>query len=402
MTSVEPGPKPASTDAAARHDQRFPASPAQGIIDPLRALAVDGIAAMYHRTRQTVAQTLRGRRSGGGISLRSEGINDRYAAIVALGLGRATPETQLRALAGSDAAALATAVAGRAAEHPDLGSVALAAWASAEVARIPRVDLFGRLARNLSGDAPIPTVICAWALTAALATERLRPPDRGRLDDVLRWSTRRLLVAQSADGLFPHHLPPRILGRWRAHVGCFADQVYPVQALARAAAATGRRDVLAAANRCASRICALQGAAGQWWWHYDVRDGTTLERYPVYSVHQHAMAPMALFDLRSAGGEDFGGAVYAGVRWLTCHPEVFEELIVPKYSVIWRKVGRREPAKLVRSATAVLSSYRIGSRVPWVDMAFPAAVVDHECRPYELGWLLYAWGHSSTSDGPAE
>jgi hypothetical protein len=26
-----------------------------------------------------------------------------------------------------------------------------------------------------------------------------------------------------------------------------------------------------------------------------------------------------------------------------------------------------------------------------LDRMFPPGVVDHECRPYELGWLLVAW-----------
>jgi hypothetical protein len=27
----------------------------------------------------------------------------------------------------------------------------------------------------------------------------------------------------------------------------------------------------------------------------------------------------------------------------------------------------------------------------WLDLIFPPGVVDRECRPFELGWLLYAW-----------
>ncbi len=375
-------------------------SPARQTMRPLLELAVDGIARMYLPDRRTVVQTLRGVRDAATrttpqVTMRQEGTNDRYAAIVALGLSRLDRDRQATALAGSTAADLALATADRAgdpqSDHSDLGVPALAAWAAAEAAGQPRVDLFARLARNLSGDAPIPTVVAAWALTAALATDPLVAGERGRLDDVIRWATRRLLAAQSEHGLFPHLLPPRLLGRWRAHVGCFADQVYPIQALARLAARTGNADAMAAADRGAAHIVEVQGPAGQWWWHYDVRDGSVLEGYPVYSVHQHAMAPMALFDLADAGGTDRSDAISAGAQWLADHPEVFEDLIAPRHAVIWRKVGRREPPKAVRTAAAVLSSYRVGARIPGRDRAFPPTVVDHECRPYELGWLLYAW-----------
>jgi hypothetical protein len=184
-------------------------------------------------------------------------------------------------------------------------------------------------------------------------------------------------------------------------VGCFADEVYPIQALARYGAATADSTSLAAANRCAARITELQGSAGQWWWHYDSRHDSVVEGYPVYSVHQHAMAPMALMDLADAGGNDHTPAIYRGLDWLTTHPEVFDELVDEPFGVIWRKVGRREPAKLVRKLNATTTSLRPGLTVP-TDRLFPTTVIDRECRPYELGWLLYAWKRPIPARSEAE
>ena len=172
-----------------------------------------------------------------------------------------------------------------------------------------------------------------------------------------------------------------------------------MQALARAAARTGNRDWLAAANRTAARICELQGDHGQWWWHYDDRDGNVVEAFPVYSVHQHAMAPMVLFDLWEAGGDDHRGEIDRGVRWLDTHPEVVEELVSERSGLVWRKVGRREPPKAARAVHAATTAVRPGTRVPGLDRVLPPAVVDHECRPYELGWLLYAWLPGGGRDG---
>ncbi len=107
---------------------------------------------------------------------------------------------------------------------------------------------------------------------------------------------------------FPH----RIGGTqnwYRAHVGSFADQIYPVQALARLHASADDPAALGAAEKVARLICRAQGRDGQWWWHYDARTGRVVERYPVYSVHQHAMAPMALLDLAEAGGYCHLGAI---------------------------------------------------------------------------------------------
>ena len=85
-------------------------------------------------------------------------------------------------------------------------------------------------------------------------------------------------------------------------MGSFAAQVYPIQALARLHRSADDQEALAVANSVAAAICTAQGEAGQWWWHYDGRTGGVVEGYPVYSVHQHAMGPMALLDLAEAGG----------------------------------------------------------------------------------------------------
>ena len=55
----------------------------------------------------------------------------------------------------------------------------------------------------------------------------------GPTADVAHQARQLLLSHQGQLGLFPHALPSESLGRLRSHVGCFADQVYPIQALAR-------------------------------------------------------------------------------------------------------------------------------------------------------------------------
>jgi hypothetical protein len=76
-----------------------------------------------------------------------------------------------------------------------------------------------------------------------------------------------------------------------------------------------------------------------------------------------------------------------------------EPLVVPDLGVVWRKVGRREPFKVARAANAAATRLRRGARAPFVDRIWPAGRVDYECRPYELGWLLYASG--ATHEGSA-
>ncbi|WP_157157435.1 MULTISPECIES: hypothetical protein [unclassified Diaminobutyricimonas] len=343
-------------------------------------LAVRGLAASYVPDTAEFVQTMRLHRTDG--SLRQEGRSLRYAAIAALGLARAGRAASDDVLRGPTLEEFTRTVARRALDHPDPGAVALAAWAVAEVLEDPHTPLLDRLLAILTSEHPLATVDTAWMLTAAVAAGR---------DDLSVVARARLLDAQGTDGIFPHAIPARSLGRWRSHVGSFADQVYPIQALARFAGRNADAAALAAANRTAARLCDLQGSAGQWWWHYDARDGSVVEGYPVYSVHQHGMAPMVLADLATAGGDDHSDSVDLGVDWLAARPESTRSLVSQKHSMIWRKIGRREPAKFVRKASAVTTSLRAGFHLPALDTLFAPGPVDHECRPYELAWLLYAW-----------
>jgi hypothetical protein len=355
------------------------------LVDELLQLSQRGLPLMYQASSQDFFQTVR-RDPSSPSGVRGEGKNLRYAAIVALGVGQLSVSAQREMLAGASAAELTEAITSRGAKSADLGGAALTGWAAAEVLGAAPEEVFGRISREVQQAMPVPTVDYSWALTAFVAARKL-----GDFSALAEQAAHRLLAAQSRNGLFPHALPPQTLGRFRAHVGCYADQVYPIQALSRYYTATGDERALTAANRCAARIVELQGPDGQWWWHYDVRTGDVVEGFPVYSVHQHAMGPMALLDLLDAGGDDHSDAIALGLSWLRSHPETREDLIDGPTGVVWRKVGRREPLKAARSIRAVTTWLRPGLRLGALDRIIPPGVVDHECRPYELGWLLYAW-----------
>jgi exopolysaccharide biosynthesis WecB/TagA/CpsF family protein len=381
-TPRKPAGRRGARDRSAARAQRAPA----GTIERLTRLSLQGLHASHISGEAAVVQTLRGVVGHDGPALEPQGRNLRYAAIAALGLKCLDARDQTNTLHGMPAADLARGAAHQARSDADPGAVALAAWALAEVAGEIDAVLFQRLRGWLASGQPLPTVDVAWMVTAATAARNL-----GAVADVAERGAERLLAAQGPAGIFPHALPASSLGRLRSHVGCFADQVYPIQALARHAAATGDGTAMDAANRCATAICDVQGDAGQWWWHYDARDGSVVERFPVYSVHQHAMGPMALLDLLECGGDDHTAEVLLGLDWLRTHPETFSELVDERHGVVWRKVGRHEPRKAARRLAAVTTAVRAGWHLPGVDRLLPATAIDYECRPYELGWLLYAW-----------
>jgi len=379
----------------------------------LSRVAVRGLTTMYDSRTRSFPQTLRG--SAADRPPVARGVSVRYTSIAALGLSRTDSATARNVLEGRDVDVLLPGVLGLALAGRDPGALALSMWASLEIGasqgnevllpegeRVSRA--LDRLVEHAHAAVAVPTVEYAWALVALLAAadSPLVAELDGRaerLADETHWAARRLLAAQGASGLFPHHLPPDGLGRFRSHVACFADQAYSIQALVRYATATGNAGALNAASRCAERLSELQGDEGQWWCHYDWSKGSVVERYPVYSVHQHGLAPMALLELWEAGGTDHRAAVAQGLGWVVRHPETPADLIADDVGVVWRKVGRREPSKLVRKARSAASATTTASglRLPWLDVVFPPGRVDRECRPFELGWLLYAWQPRATS-----
>jgi hypothetical protein len=349
-------------------------------VDRLRELALQALERMYRRSEGLFAFRLR--RTREGVAL--EGSSRRYTAITAIGLAGEHSEDAERILGGSLASLddrLLQDVAGVA----NLGDVALTLWAAALLDRPGR----GRALERIVALAPLqgarPTVELAWTL-AALCLDPARPAE-----DLREGLAARLRDSFNAgSSLFPHAVGG--VGGLRSHVCCFADLVYPIQALSFHARLTGNRVSRSVAGRCAERICRAQGGAGQWWWHYDVRDGAVVEGYPVYAVHQDGMAPMALNALRECGGGDFGEHAQRGLDWLEAAPELDGGTLVDAgQGVIWRKVARREPGKLSRSLQALASRLDRGLRAPGLDRMFPPVAVDHESRPYHMGWLLHAY-----------
>jgi hypothetical protein len=358
----------------------------------LLTVAESGLPAMLLPGGENFAFTMAGQAAPEGTwSLDGRGTSARYAAITALG-ARFLPEDRQRAVLGGHTAEELTGLLIESLPAvTNLGDAALIAWTAAETGHPKLSDALARLAALDDDGRPQYTVEAAWVLSALAAA-------RGTVDVENRFTVARdrLLRARIGDSpLFPHATGPGLVPWYRAHVSCFADQTYPLQALARAhASGGGDPEALAASEACAARICELQGDGGQWWWHYDARRGTVVEGYPVYSVHQHAMAPTALFDLADAGGTDFGVSIRKGLRWMADVPELAgdpEPMILDELGVTWRKVYRGDPKKAVRAARGLGTRVAPKLRLKSLDRVFRPTSVDRECRPYEFGWMLFAW-----------
>ncbi len=352
------------------------------LVSRLRDLSIRGLARMYRPDQGLFA--FRIRRTGDAPIL--EGSSHRYTAIALIGLAGEDEAVQASVLAGIGVREACARLVGQLDALENLGDVALVLWAACAAGYPERRSLVERLLAIRPDEAAHPTVEVAWTL-AALCADLDAPV--GSLRDCL---AHRLIASfEPRSGMFPHVLGGRP-GGFRGHVCCFADLVYPIHALARYAEVFGNAEARDVALRCATAMCARQGPHGQWWWHYDRRSGDVIERYPVYAVHQDAMAPMALFALAGVARTDLRSPIMKGLAWLAAAPELGGgSLLDGGADLIWRKVARREPAKLSRYVQAAVSRLHPGFAAPGLDRLFPPCVVDYEDRPYHLGWLLHAW-----------
>jgi hypothetical protein len=170
----------------------------------------------------------------------------------------------------------------------------------------------------------------------------------------------------------------------RGRIGTFADQVYPTVAFARLSQALEDDKARQMALRTAEKMCELQAPLGEWCWHYDSVTGRVVSRYPVYSVHQHAMGPMMLFAASEATGCDFTEPIYKGLAWISGRNELHRDFVEPSLGLVWRSIYL-DSTDAYADAALRFSQLRKGT---------PDASrlkVRYECRPYELGWLLYAF-----------
>lgn len=361
-------------------------------IDRMRRMSIPALARLYRPEQRVYAHCVR-RVAGAD---RIEGVSRRYTAITLIGLASEPRAAARAALCGHDPSDVCEALLERATTDENLGDVALTLWASIALQHEHYGQAVTRLIELWNRDGAKMTVEAAWALTVAALLDDHR--ELAHLRDEAR---ARLLAAYSAPArVFPHVLGGSV-GALRAHVACFADQVYPIYALAKVHEAAGDSEALRAAEACSAMICERMGPAGQWWWHYDHRTGRVIEGYPVYAVHQDAMGPMAIFALRDAGGRDFSPFVARGLDWLAHSPELGGRSLVDEESGwIWRKVARREPRKLVRRMQAGLSGVHASLRVPAADLLFPPRSIDWESRPYHYGWLLHAFKPTAAAVAP--
>lgn len=303
------------------------------------------------------------------------------SAICLIGLGRAgiPPGVVL-----PDAAGLCRRLAAAVRDESQPGAVGLVLWANSAMRALAPLSLLaeaGFAPEELDLALPgMTTTEVAWLVSGLLHANlpALRPATTGALRELESRLDRQTLLFAHASAAAPLRL------RLQRHVAGFADQAFALQALAFAASVLADPERRLLADRAGSRMVLAQGPLGQWWAQHDSRGGKVAERYPVLSVQQHSIGPMALRGLALAGGRNHAAAASGSRAWLHAN-ELGLDLIEPSSGIIWSGLGREEGpfARRLRQA-------RVLAGMPPVDLVAPHLTLMQEMLPREWGWLLYA------------
>jgi|HubBroStandDraft_6_1064221.scaffolds.fasta_scaffold00094_35 hypothetical protein len=350
-------------------------------------LAVKGLVSMFIPEKRLFCFKLKQTPAG----VVQEGVSPRYTVFTLLGLHR------LKECGGTSPVDIKLSFEALLADLDwvdNIGDLGLLVWLCAAIAPERLNEIEGRLdvksALNRFRDAARgQTMELAWFLAGLSHGILARPSEVSHFKDLAVMTYRMLIKNQGEQGIFGHLARHKsVAGMVRGAVGSFADQVYPIYGLTKFAQACNDEHATQRALDCALAICEAQGSLGQWWWHYDSANGRVVDGYPVFSVHQHGMAPMALFALGEAIQSDFSPWIYKGLKWID-NNELGFEMKDERASVVWRCISRPISRKYWNFATRLVKPRKHPKSHDDMKVLF-------ECRPYELGFLLHAFADKDT------
>lgn len=234
------------------------------------------------------------------------------------------------------------------------------------------------------------TMELAWVLTACIY-EYARNFNTHARKKVLELA--QLLKARfvKETGLFLHR--DHKCSKWdiRYSIANLTDQIFPIYALAQFTRHLRDERYLKIADQCAQKLCSQQGELGQWWWHYHALTGEVVERYPVLSVHQDAMVPMAFMALNRVSLVDYNPYIVRGLHWLAKENKLNTEMINEERHFIRRGIKRTLFRSKVRKLVTIAAGMNLMDGIPAkYDQPKYLSLMNWE-HSYHLGWILYAY-----------
>ena len=312
-----------------------------------------------------------------------EGRSLRHTLVVLLGLLRAEEHDFEHAL---HLGALRSRVLSEiGSEELTAGDLGLGLWGESRAGAGAVGELVATLRARLGRGVleALPSAEVGWLITGL--TEAGARSDLGEGEAILGQCRAQLLEERRPRGGLVTHATRRPGKR----LPSFADQAFALLALTQLSRIRDDREACEAARTIGELLLENQMPNGAWPLLYDPGRGSVVEPYELRSVHQDALAMIAMHGLTEATQEPrFRDVAVRGLDWVSGANELGAEMLDTDADLIYESIRRKQRfprAQQVRNAAA---AYLRASPRP----AEPAELeIERVMRADHLGWLLEAW-----------
>ncbi len=193
------------------------------------------------------------------------------------------------------------------------------------------------------------------------------------------------------DSLFPRH---DIKNKFRERFISFGGIAYYLKAIYEYSRVFNDNYASVLFKELTKIMMSLQGIDGGWGWFYDNKNPKVLDWFPIYSVHQDAMALLFLFPAIKYFPEEANKSIIKSVNWLFGNNVLKAQMISYKPFFIYRSIKRKylfneKFERIIRSYKNVLLNKQ--------DIYPPNTEleINPECRSYHVAWIIYVWADNN-------
>jgi hypothetical protein len=176
---------------------------------------------------------------------------------------------------------------------------------------------------------------------------------------------------------------------YRRGLVSFGSTVYFLRSMHEYAALTGDKSAEALFENGVRKMVGNQGPNGEWPWLFGVRSGRPIEFYPVYAVHQDAMAMLFLLPALDRGMDWVREPIAKSISWVFGRNELATPTFADHPFRAYRSIERTHTLPRATRYVRALGNLALGKASA---LSTDGRVrINPECRSYHLGWFLYVW-----------
>ncbi len=227
------------------------------------------------------------------------------------------------------------------------------------------------------------TTELSWFLTGLLSATIFNKNFAAVIKDLPHQVYQLIRNNYGGNGIFAHSGKSRLKLISRERIGTFSDQVYSIYAFTMYAKVFGNKEALMIAMECADKLAGKQGEHGQWWWHYNAANGEVVSKYPVFSVQQDALAPMAFLAIQRASGKNYTDYINKGINWLFSNNELHTKIVDDNKKIIYQSFSVNTFSRYSKILLSVLFKFNFPKKVK--------LKVSKKTFLYHYGWVLFVF-----------